>query len=135
MNNQPKFKAWDTKTKRWIRHVALDKFSYVSAYLDESTEHISEQLSPNSRIRIVFAIGHEDKNSVEIYEGSVVDYPPAVEQGFEGLRKNVVEWSDFYTGFRLSRYSAAAYFYHECEVLGHIFEREDLQKELQYELS
>jgi len=71
-------------------------------------------------------IRHKDKNDKEIYAEDIVDYEEAEKRGFPDLRINVVKWDE--DRYRLSRYSAAGYFWDRMKIIGNIYENPELIK-------
>lgn len=109
-NRELKFRAWDTKQKKFITHVPVEEYM-----LDEDTwshhdmdeiggiypNNIFNHYSFNNRIIFQQYTGMKDKNQKEIYEGDLVE-------GVLGLKLDYV-------------IGGAVQFYRGCFVIGDTF--------------
>ena len=68
----------------------------------------------------------KDKNGVEIYEGDIV----ISQDGTGGLvYKHIVEWNEFYKRFEPMGEDEAHFNRESCEVVGNIYENQELLKD------
>jgi uncharacterized phage protein (TIGR01671 family) len=142
MNNRPiKFRAWDTKNKKWL--TAVPSLKYLLDDEDECVSH--HDIDPESAIysyphnligntfddRIIWQqfTGALDKKNRQIFEGDIVLFDnPDPYDGQDQLTK-IVGYNSRVMGFRLynfthevDKYGGQVFFPEEVEVIGNIFE-------------
>lgn len=120
MNTKIKFRIWDIEYKDWVKDdcVVIDATGRILTYRTRGA--IGRWIQDKNKDFVVQQfINMKDKNEKDIYEGDIVKI---------GRRKEVVEWSDWRTGFMpfvdWDEYERGGLNWdaEKCEVIGNIFE-------------
>lgn len=142
MNNRPiKFRAYDTKNKKWL--TAVPSLEYLLDNEDECVSH--HDIDPESAIysyphnligdtfddRVIWQqyTGALDKNQQQIFEGDIVFWSNPDPYDNEELVTRIVGYNRRTMGFRLYKFpeqvgkeAGSSFFPEEVEVIGNIFD-------------
>lgn len=125
--NNVKFKAWDTKNKKWLESVPPEEYMLDSEAWDHPDDD-AMMLSPQYPLRtfdgrIVYLqyTGRTDKNGKEIYEGDFVKV--LIEQIFQDVEA-VGQITRPISNYHVQFQSCSVEFEHleEIEVVGNIYD-------------
>ena len=126
-----KFRAWDTKTKKWLDDVMIDLKGVPESYSDNDggKEGLWEHALGNWKDTIISQYtGLKDKNGKEIYEGDYVKIPAEPWQDTSEIIR--VYWSKSELGWLAesseSDDTLTAFATEKGEIIGNIYENPDL---------
>ena len=125
-----KFRAWYTKSNKWLDDVMIDLKGVPESYSDNDggKEGLWEHALGNWKDTIISQYtGLKDKNDKEIYEGDIVTY-----QYNGNLILNMkVEWlkGGFYLTDETIYERPSRWIPGACEIIGNIYENPELLKE------
>ena len=118
-----KFRAWDTKNKKWIDDFLIQDDGSVCRY------GMFETLDSINNVVLMQFTGLHDKNGKEIWEGDILEHNNSLyPKGFKGwASKSVVRWNSKTASFDMGRYGEEeAGGSILTEVIGNIYENPEL---------
>jgi len=133
-NDRFKFRAWDKEEgKMWgdIGGPGFCDSGYLcfdmslKEYEDGPYSCLGVELETDKSI-LMQCIGLKDETGKNlVFEGDIIEYDIPLESD-KPLSRNIVEWCDFKSQWRLSRYSAPYYEGSRMKVIGNIYENPEL---------
>ncbi len=137
---QIKFRVWDKTEDKFIPlkdyHLATIRFDGLPQFFTCDNVLIYGKVWPEHLVLQQFT-GLKDKNSIEVYEGDVVELCFCNTPDYKN--KTLIEWSDYHNGwaitqlgvpldsiFRSYRLSLPFITYNSIRVIGNIFENPEL---------
>lgn len=136
MNREIRFRAWDKRSKRWLRTTDIAGWEIAATTGKVSSVPVGWNGSEDDNdFEIMQYTGLKDKNGVEIYEGDIVRYG----LGYKGANarhdNGVVVWESEGAYFRIKNVSSESglswnVYSSELwsEVIGNIYENPELVK-------
>jgi uncharacterized phage protein (TIGR01671 family) len=141
LNRQLKFRAWDTKTKKFLEtgfHIfgEVTCFDLIGQHLAENLCGAKTSLERLNDVRITQFTGLLDKNGKEVYEGDVLNVGEIVAVKFgkyydhEGFL-SYGYYLEFKSGncYDLIQYVCYPDAFDDCSIIGNIFENPELLNE------
>ena len=121
MDREIKFRAWDKDNKKMLQVKSIHFSDSGDCIVINPLEFISLEF-----LELMQYTGLKDKNDVEIYEGDIVKS----RNGTCGrINIHIIEWNNFYTGFNPLRQDESNFNRESSEVIGNIYENQELLKE------